>query len=211
MRQRNSEPARRVPGGIAMPAKVDLRAELAVGGSPWDCGRVREVVEWIADAPRRLPGLVELLWDDDAGVASRAADTLERVTREASPGMRRALEEYKAELIGLMADATLPRVRWNLALTLPRMTLTVMECRRIAAVLDTWRDDKSSIIKTTALHAMADLTRQDPACLPEVLDLLRMSGRSGTPAMRARSRILLKALERPEGKRQRRGSLHMFD
>jgi hypothetical protein len=169
------------------------------------------VVEWVADSPRRLPGLIELLWDDDAGVASRAADALERVTREASPALRKVFEDYKAELIGLLSDATLPKVRWNLALTLPRMTLTVAECRRIRAVLETWRDDKSSIVKTTALHAMADLTRQDPACLPEVLDLLRMSGRSGTPAMRARSRILLKALERPEGKRQRRGSVHMFD
>jgi hypothetical protein len=194
-----------------MPARVDLRAELAVGRCPWDSGRVPEVVEWIADAPRRLHGLIELLWDDDAGVASRAADALERVTREASPALWRVVEAYKAELMGLLADAILPRVRWNLALTLPRMTLTVPECRRIRAVLETWGDDKSSVVKTTALHAMADLTRQDPDCLPEVLDLLRMSGRSGTPAMRARSRILLKALERPEGKRQQRGSLHMFD
>jgi hypothetical protein len=194
-----------------MPAKVDLRAQLAVGKCAWDCGRVLEVVEWIADSPRRVAGLIELLWDDETGVASRAADALERVTREPSQALRKAVEAYKAELMGLLADATLPKVRWNLALTLPRLTLTVAECRRIRAVLATWGDDKSSIVKTTALHAMADLTRQDPACLPEVLDLLRMSGRSGTPAMRARSRILLKALERPEGKRQQRGSLHMFD
>jgi hypothetical protein len=194
-----------------MPAKVDLRAELAVGKCAWDCGRVPEVVEWVAGSPRRLPALIELLWDDDAGVASRAADALERVTREASPALRRVFEDYKGELIGLLSDATLAKVRWNLALTLPRMTLTVAECRRIRAVLETWGDDKSSIVKTTALHGIADLTRQDPECLPEVLDLLRMSGRSGTPAMRARSRILLKALERPEGKQQRRGSLHMFD
>ena len=58
---------------------------------------------------------------------------------------------------------------------------------------------------------MADLTRQNPDSLVEVTDLLRIAGRSGTPAMRARSRILLKALQRPEGKPQQRGSLHMFD
>jgi hypothetical protein len=55
------------------------------------------------------------------------------------------------------------------------------------------------------------LTRQDPASLPAVLDLLRAAGRSGTPAMRARSRILLKRLERPlEGRRAHSG-LHEFD
>jgi hypothetical protein len=194
-----------------MPAKVDLRAELAVGRNAFHPGRVCEVAEWVADGPRRVPALIELMWDDDAGVSGRAADVLERITRDPEPAVRRAVESYKEEILGLLADARFAKLRWNLALTIPRLTLTVPECRRVAAVLGTWLDDPSSIIKTAALHAMADLTRQDPACLPEVLDLLRVSGRSGTPAMRARSRILLKALERPEGKGQRRGSLHMFD
>jgi hypothetical protein len=194
-----------------MPAKIDLREELAVGRNAFHPGRVCQVVEWIADAPRRVPGLIELMWDDEAGVAGRAADVLERITHRPSPAMRRTVEDYRDALIGLLADARFAKLRWNLALTIPRLTLTVPECRRVAAVLRTWRDDPSSILKTTALHAMADLSRQDPGSLPEVLDLLRVCGRSGTPAMRARSRILLKALQRPEGKRQRRGSLHMFD
>jgi hypothetical protein len=193
-----------------MSARVNLRAALAVGRGSLDCGRVCEMVEWIADAPRRLPGLIELLWDDDAGVASRAADALERVTRGLSPGMQRVLQEYKAELIGLLADATLPKVRWNLALTLPRMILTAGECRRIAAVLETWRDDKSSIVKTAALHGTAMLTRQNPESLQEVVDLLRVAGRSGTPAMRARSRHLLKELENPRKSKSGAAPVHMF-
>jgi HEAT repeat protein len=196
---------------IRMPAKVNLRAELAVGRNAFHPGRVCEVVEWIADAPRRVPALIELMWDDDAGVAGRAADVLERITRDATPVVRRAVEGYKDEIIGLLSDARSAKLRWNLALTIPRLTLTAPECRRVSELLKTWLDDASSIVKTTALHAMADLTRQDPESLPEVLDLLRMAGRSGTPAMRARSRILLKALDRPECKRQQRGSLHMFD
>jgi hypothetical protein len=72
-------------------------------------------------------------------------------------------------------------------------------------------DDPSSIVKTAALHGMADLSRQDPERLPEVLDLLRIAGRSGTPAMRARSRILLKAFECQKSKQQNRSSIHMFD
>ena len=78
---------------------------------------------------------------------------------------------------------------------LPRLELTAAECRRVAAVLKGWLGDRSSIVKTAALQGMADLTRQDPAMTTEVVDLLRLCGRSGTPAMRARSRILLKALD----------------
>ena len=193
-----------------MTVNVNLRAQLAVGKNAFHPGRVCAVVEWMVNAPRRVPALIELMWDDDAGVASRASDVLERITRDPSPAMRRAIELYKEEIVGLLSDARFPKLRWNLALTIPRMTLTVPECRRVAALLETWLDDRSSIIKTTALHAMADLTRQNPESLPDTLDLLRMAGRSGTPAMRARSRILLKQLESQVQKQPHRTSLDMF-
>ncbi len=194
-----------------MATRVDLRTELAVGRNAFHPGRVCEVVEWIADRPRRVPILIELMWDDDAGVASRAADVVERIVRDPSPAVRREVTAYKEQIIGLLSDARFPKLRWNLALMLPRLELTVPECRRIRAVLEGWLEDSSSIIKTTALHAMADLTVQNPESREDVMDLLRIAGRSGTAAMRARSRILLKEMEKPGGKRERRGSLHMFD
>lgn len=193
-----------------MPLRLDLRAELAVGRHALHPGRVCEVAEWIADRPRRVPALIELLWDDDPGVASRAADVLERITHQASPSLLRVITEYKEALLGLLGDSTFAKVRWNLALTLPRLTLTVPECRRMAAVLATWLDDRSSIVKTAALHATAQLARQDPALLPGALDLLRIAGRSGTPAMRARSRILLKELEKPRRPSRALPSLSQF-
>lgn len=193
-----------------MAAHIDLRGQLAIGHSAFDVGRVPEISEWICDLPRRFPRLIELLWDDDPGVASRAADVLERIMRQPSLALRRAVAGQKDALIGLLSEAQLPKVRWNLALTIPRLELTVPECRRVASVLRTWFDDRSSIVKTAALHGLAELTRQNPASLPAVLDLLRSAGRSGTPAMRARSRILLKKLEKPtEGRRAHTG-LHMF-
>jgi len=191
--------------------KIDLRVQLAVGPHVLHPGRVPEIAEWIGELPRRIPRLIELLWDDDPGVASRAADVLERISRWASPALMRAILEFKEPLIGLLAETSLPKVRWNLALTLPRLTLTVPECRRMAETLNGLLDDKSSIVKTAALHALADLTRQDGSLRPGVEDLLRMAERSGTPAMRARSRILLKAMEKAGRKDQLRSSLHMFD
>jgi hypothetical protein len=193
-----------------MAEHIDLRGQLAIGRSAFDVGRVPEISEWICDQPRRIPRLIELLWDDDPGVASRAADVLERIMRQPSRALRRAVAGQKGALIGLLSEAQPPKVRWNLALTIPRIELSVPQCRRVVSVLQTWFDDRSSIVKTAALHGLAELTRQDPASLPAVLDLLRSAGRSGTPAMRARSRILLKKLEKPpEGRRAHTG-LHMF-
>jgi hypothetical protein len=193
-----------------MAEHVDIRAELAIGRSAFDVGRVLEISEWICDLPRRIPRLIELLWDDDPGVASRAADVVERIMRQPSRTLSRAVAIHKDALIGLLSEAQPPKVRWNLALTIPRMELTVPECRRVASVLQTWLDDRSSIVKTAALHGLAELTLQDPASLPAALDLLRTTGRSGTPAMRARSRILLKKLERSPEARPAHTGLHMF-
>jgi hypothetical protein len=50
-----------------------------------------------------------------------------------------------------------------------------------------------------ALQGLVDLTRQNPDSLARVLDLLRIYGRSGTAAMRARSRLLLEQLEKKSG------------
>ena len=142
-----------------------------------------------------MANLIELLWDDDAGVASRAADVLERVSRDPAAPALRVLERFKEALIGLLAEARIIKLRWNMAMTIPRLPLTRNEARRVAATLETYLEDRSSIVKTAALQGLADLTRYDESLLPEVLDLLHVHARSGTPAMRARGRILLKRLE----------------
>jgi len=180
---------------------------MLVPGGRLDRGRSWEVVELVDGRPGRLARLIECLWDDDAGVASRAADVLERVTRNRP----RQAQRWKESLLGLMAETTEKKVRWNLALTVPRLKLTLPECHRAASVLNSYLDDPSSIVKTAALHGLADLSRQDPKSMPRVIELLRTVGRSGTPAMRARSRILLKAMECDRQKRVNRSSIHMFD
>lgn len=181
--------------------------QMLAPGARLDVRRVWEVVELIEGRPGKLGQLVECLWDDDPGVASRAADVLERVTRDRPNQAQR----WKDALLGLMAETSEKKVRWNLALVVPRLKLTVAECRRAAGAMQTYLDDPSSVVKTAALHGMTDLTRQDPESLAQVLELLRVAGRSGTPAMRARSRILLKALECTGKKPQTRSSIHMFD
>jgi len=108
---------------------------------------------------------------------------------------------WKAPLIGLLAEATENKLRWCLAQVVTRLTLTVPECRRVAETLLSYLEDRSSIVKTCALQGLADLTRQDASLLPEAIDLLRIHSRSGTPAMRARGRMLLKQMESARAKR----------
>ena len=133
--------------------------QMLLPGKRLDSGRVWEVVELIEGKLSRLAQLLDCLLDNDPAIASRAADALERITRDRP---QRA-QPWKDALIGLLAETTEKKVRWNLALLIPRLKLTVPECRRVAQILRTYLDDPSSIVKTAALHGMADLTRQDAA------------------------------------------------
>jgi len=76
-----------------MSAPINLRSLLAQGKHALSRGRVLEVVALIEARPRIAAGLLELLWDDDPGVAQRAADVLERISRKPSDAIRRMLSE----------------------------------------------------------------------------------------------------------------------
>ena len=173
-----------------MPPATSIRTMLLQGRHRLSLGRVAEVVEGVLAHPRRVRPLVECLWDDDPGVVNRAAQAVELLSR-----VRPALfQPWKAELLGLLAEAADIKLRWSLAVIVPRLRLTGEECDRTAATLESFLEDSSSIVKTFALQGIADLTEQRTALLPGAVDLLRLHGRSGTPAMRARSRMLLKKL-----------------
>jgi hypothetical protein len=174
-----------------MPPATSIRTLLAIGRHRLSLGRIAEVVDLVCAHPRRVEQLMECLWDDDQGVVNRAAQAAEELSRY-SPAL---VQPWKTALLGLLAEATENKLRWSLALIVPRLHLSAAECQRAAAILHTYLEDPSSIVKTFALQGLADLARQDPALGAQVLDLLRLHSRSGTPAMRARCRILLKAIE----------------
>lgn len=174
-----------------MTTRAQVRALLAEGRHRLSVGRAREIARLIAEKPKLTGTVVELLWDEDAGIAMRAGDALER----ASAGNAALLAPWKDALLGRLTDAEGNKLRWNLALMIGRVELTVPETERAAEVLRGWLEDESSIVKTAALQGLADLSRRNPAQREEAIDTLRLLGRSGTPAMRARSRILLKQFE----------------
>jgi hypothetical protein len=167
---------------------------LLMGGKRLDPGRAKEVAAILLKQSGKTAKVIELLWDDNPGVANRAADALER----ASCVRPELLAPWKDALLGRMADAAENKLRWNLALMIPRAELTVADTERAAAILRPWLDDKSSIVKTSAMHGLAGLTRWNPVMRAEVLDMLRILSRTGTPAMRARGRILLKHMDSAE-------------
>lgn len=190
-----------------MSTRTTIRTMLTVGRHRISSGRTAEVVETVRANLKGSDDLLNCLWDEEPAVAMRAADALEKLTRHSpsdpDPALKPLLaktQSWRGQLIGLLAESTENKLRSCLAATVPRLRLTVSECERVAEILQSCLDDRSSIVKTCALQGLADLTRQDASLLPEAIDLLRIHSRSGTPAMRARGRMLLKQLESARAK-----------
>jgi hypothetical protein len=151
-------------------------------------GRANEVAQMVLREPRRFRELIRCLWHENPVVRSRASDAAEKVSAQKP----RLLDRHKPELLGLLAEAEQIELRWHLAAMVPRLPLTVRERHRAAAALHRYLNDRSSIVKTFALQGLADLARNDPGLRPRVKQLLEDAVQSGTPAMRARARKLLK-------------------
>jgi len=133
-----------------------IRELLIVGRRRISSGRTAEVVDLVRSNPKKVNQLLECLWDEDPSVTMRAADALEKLTRNRSSVSDSILESlqdsWKAPLIGLLAEATENKLRWCLAPVVPRLALTLPECRRVAETLHSYLEDSSSIVKTFALQ-----------------------------------------------------------
>ena len=164
---------------------------LLEGGDRRTIGRADRIAAVVLKDPRLFPQLMAGLWSENPLVRMRAADAAEKVTRN-NPAL---LQAFKKELLGLMAETTQQELRWHLAAMIPRLALNTVERKLAASLLEGYLEDRSSIVKTFALQGLADLARRDSSMLPTVTEMLREATRSGTPAMKARSRKLLLRLE----------------
>jgi hypothetical protein len=161
------------------------------GGDRRSIGRSNEVKRLVLKDPERFGELIECLWNEDAIVRMRAADAAEKV----SAVRPELLKPHKRELLGLLVEVEQIELRWHLAVMVPRMALDAQERACAAETLKRYLEDRSSIVKTFALQGLADLARQDGRLRGTVRDALEVSLRTGTAAMKARARKLLKELK----------------
>ncbi len=151
-------------------------------------GRSEKVACVVLKEPRRFRELIKFLWDENPVVRMRAADAAEKISAK----QPRLLDRYKPKLLGLLAETEQIELRWHLAAMITRLRLTAPQRHRAAAALQRYLDDCSSIVKTFALQGLADLAQNDPALRAKAKQLLEEAVQSGTPAMKARARNLLK-------------------
>jgi HEAT repeat protein len=160
---------------------------LLAGGDRRSTGRSAEVVAAVIANPGLFPDLFAGLSDGDRVVRMRAADAVEKVTREKSE----LLQPWKKQLLREIAALDDKEMRWHVAQMIPRLALSPHEQSAAVRTLVGYLSDGSSIVRTCSMQALADLADAHPRLRRQVDPLIEQLTRSGSPAMRSRGRKLL--------------------
>ena len=162
------------------------------GGDRRSIGQVAKVVDEVIGKPALFDTVFKAMLVDDPIVRMRAADAVEKI----SAIHPHYLQPYKDLLINQVAVVNQQEVRWHVAQILPRLSLNRRERETAVEILFSYLQDKSKIVKTFSLQALADFAIEDGSLRPRVVKVLEEMVQSGSPAVINRGKKLLAKLKR---------------
>lgn len=162
------------------------------GGDRRSIGRAGKVAREISDDPKLFAQVFAAILDDNPVTRMRAADAIEKASAE-NPTL---IQPHKRIVLKKIAAIPQQEVRWHVAQILPRLKLTPKERDHAVTILFDYLEDKSSIVKASAMQGLADFAQTDSALRERVAPILEFLTANGTAAMRARGRKLLANLKR---------------
>jgi HEAT repeat protein len=167
--------------------------EMLSGGDRRSIGASEEVVALLVEDHSRFPELVDALSVEDDLVRLRAADALEKVSRQAPE----LLPSYR-ELMKKLAVSPEMEIRWHIAQMMPRLKLAEEDRAEAVGLLFAYLDDESAIVRVSALSSLAEFSKDDDELRERFVPVVEDLVESGSPAVRARCRTLLKKLSPSE-------------
>lgn len=162
------------------------------GGDFRSIGHSEEVVKAVLAEPALFAVLMSGFTSDDPLIRMRIADAAEKVTRQHPEW----LSLYKDKLINEIAAIDQQEVCWHAAIMFTRLELTQAERNQVFETLKLWLSDKSRIVQTFSLQALADLSKQDPSLRSEAKRLIEGKIKSGPPSVQSRGKKLLKEMSK---------------
>ncbi len=158
------------------------------GGDLRSIGRSNEIVVDIEEDSTIIEKVFPGLYDRDPVLKARSADVIEKTTRN-RPEL---LLNHKKEIISILRDETQQEVCWHIAQMIPRLKYTPEEEKEIVDGLNKYLSHKSKIVRVSALDALTDMAEKNQAIVKEVINKIRLHVETGSPAIQARGRKLLK-------------------
>lgn len=163
---------------------IDLLAE----GDKRTVNRVDEAVQCLESNPNLIPDAIELLRSGLEAIAMRAADCLEKFSRQ----NYLQLEPYKGDLVDVLENIHQKEVHWHLAQILPRLKLSSSDLKKVSKIwLENYYNSTSSIVRTESLQALYEIRTSYPAIMSDLKKALACGLDHGTPAVKARASLIL--------------------
>lgn len=165
--------------------------EKLAGGDLRSIGRSDAVAREVR-SQRQFDELAEGLTHPDRLVVMRAADAVEKITRE-HPEF---LAAHKRTVLLLLNRGEDKELKWHLGLLVPRLELSKSELGKVWARLTRWALDmkESRIVRVNAIQGLFELSRKTPALRGDYELTLTQLEREEIPSIRARIRILRKQM-----------------
>ncbi|MCG8607304.1 hypothetical protein MJD09_20270 [bacterium] len=164
--------------------------EKLAGGDRKSIGRAKEIAYEVLQQPDLLQDLMRGFFVDDPIVRARSAVATKQVVL-ARPDL---IQPYKERLLSQVAQIDQWEVREQFAIIFPKLKLTPRDIDRVIPILKDYLNYYSSIVRTCAMQALVDLAEIQPSFEAEVVPIIKELTETGTAAMRARGRKLLKVL-----------------
>lgn len=166
------------------------------GGDRRSIGRVDDVVEAVHKDPSLFEDLFFGMLNEDPIIRMRSADAVEKITI-AYPEY---LIPFKNVLLKIATRSEQQEVRWHMAQVFPRIKWKAEERKKIIDILMVYLEDKSKIVKTFSMQALAEFALSDPKLRLRVIHILEKLVETGSPAMKSRGGKLLVRLKTSRGK-----------
>lgn len=163
--------------------KQDILRQLQ-GGDLRSLALVDQLVVTYPASPELIDLLVELMMGSERLIAMRAADALEKLTRE-SPAL---LVTHSDKILTQLYNEQLPiEIKWHLAQLLPRLPLTAQARKNLQEILTSWilNRKESRLVRVHALQGLFEL-RTSKKDDQQLLQILNQLGDQEVPALVAR-------------------------
>jgi HEAT repeat protein len=186
-----------------MSARSSVKDDL-MKAACWGLAVARERAQRLlaqTDCRRLARQLVDALSTSNPEQRLRAADVARRITERDIE----FLAPHAAEIASILADTPIAesRTRWHLGLVAARSARTSQQIRLAAAILWQLAEDKSNVVRCSAVEGLGLLARRDPSLRSTVEPFLHQALLTGTCAMRVRARKALCWLQSSVAKKRR--------
>lgn len=168
--------------------------KLAIGGKTNSLGLAEEVVQEVLNDKTRLEELYNCLFESDAWLRMRAADSLEKVCRVHPEWF----ESYVDRILQEMGNSTQPSLQWHVAQMLVEVTLTHAQHQEAVDWLKARLEDKDVdwIVAANAMNSLVQFTKEGLIPKTETIALIEGQQSHHSQSVRKRAAKLLAELEK---------------